>query len=198
MILGWALRWFRSVAGVRSVGSVSACCPFGLAGFRAACRPVSLPRCGSKEARAHQPESGVPTAVHTIELKAPFEHHDRHRPHKATHTAVAIDSSERCSPSSRFERPRPRRNGPGRGRSGSRRGPGRSSPPEGSATSSPSSWWLRARRCWMCPRCWRPGCGCWVRAVPKRTTRTMPALLPSPRCGLTACVSWSPMTMPES
>ena len=39
------------------------------------------------------------------------------------------------------------------------------------------------RRCWMCPRRWRRGCGCWAPGVRTRTTPTTPAPSPSPPCG---------------
>ena len=105
-------------------------------------------------------------------------------PHKGSHTATMLDHGER-----ELRRIKVRAGAPSgrascsRGRTVSSRGRGRWSRPAGWATCSPSSLSPPARRCSMCRRRWRRGCGCWARASRPRPTRTMPARSLSPRCG---------------
>ena len=51
-----------------------------------------------------------------------------------------------------------------------------------SAICSRSSSSRRVNGCWMCPRRWRRGCGCWGRADRTRTTRTTAIRSRSRRC----------------
>ena len=93
-------------------------------------------------------------------------------PHKATHTAVAIDRDER--PLARLQLVADRcqiRAAVGLGGTVGRNGPGRSSRPRGWANCWPSSsrageHVVTCRR--RCPR----GCGCWARPRQRRTTPT--------------------------
>ena len=77
-------------------------------------------------------------------------------PHKATHTAVAVDDYEAVLAELTVRARRPRLTGSADGLTASTIDGGRSRPPTVSAISSPSSSSPPARRCSMCRRCWRP------------------------------------------
>jgi transposase len=67
----------------------------GLTFYRSACRPVPSLRCGSKEARALSTRiRSAHLGFHHRERHQLHDHHHRDRPHKGSHTAVAIDSNE--------------------------------------------------------------------------------------------------------
>ena len=77
------------------MGSICACRPAGLAFYRSAGRPVSLPRCGSKEARAQSTRIRSAHPGFTTERKASaMTTTIGIDPHKGSHTAVAIDRNE--------------------------------------------------------------------------------------------------------
>ncbi len=79
----------RSVRVTRPVSSLSACRLCGLAFYRAACRLVTRRWCGSKEARAYQPESGVPTSVNRLGGRHCHDH-DWYRSHIRVWLCVGI------------------------------------------------------------------------------------------------------------
>ena len=96
-------------------------------------------------------------------------------PHKASHTAVAVDDREvELGRARGAQRPRTRSSGCWRGRRRSRSGRGRSRAPTGSAICWPSSSSPPASASSTCRRRWRRGSGCWARAGRTRTTRTTP------------------------
>ena len=103
-------------------------------------------------------------------------------PHKASHTAVAIGPAEEPLGQVRVSAPAAQAGSCWRGLQPGRSGPGRSSPPPGSATCWPSSWSPPASRCWTCP----PKLAARVRVLEAgnttRTTRTTPGRWRSPRC----------------
>ena len=120
-------------------------------------------------------------------------------PHKATHTAVAIDETEQ--PLARFQlaadrcqamrllawRPR------------SRTGRGRSSPPTGSASCCPSSSSPRVNTSSTCPPPSQRRSGCSARRRRRRTTPTMPCRRRSPGCAIVGCArSWPTITARRS
>jgi hypothetical protein len=152
---------------VRLVGSSSACRPCGLAFYRAVCRPVTRLGCGSKEARTQS------TRIRSAHLGQPSTREGIVMtmigidPHKATHTAVAIDDDEVVLDEFRL-------NGCWGGRRVSRNDSGLSSLPTGSVTLSLSSWLRPVKLCSMCHRYWRRGFGCWDQEGLRRTTRMMP------------------------
>ena len=109
-------------------------------------------------------------------------------PHKATHTAVAIDNNDEVLDECKLRASRgqarrlcdwaevlPSESGPW-------------SPRTDLATWWPSSWSRPARSCSMFRRCWRRGCGCSARAAPRKTIRMMPA-----RSRLLRCVQTGPI-----
>ena len=120
-------------------------------------------------------------------------------PHKATHTAVAIDGDER--PIARLQVVADRSpdaaavgvggaagrradvGGRVRRRAGQAAGPAAPRPP--ASTSS------------MCRRRWRRGCGCWARRRRRRTTPTTRWPPPSPGCGTAGCGRCASRTTPR-
>ena len=92
-------------------------------------------------------------------------------PHKGSHTATMLDRAEHELGRIKVRAGRRQvaellewADGHGRGR-------GRWSRPVGWAICCPSSSSPPARRCWMCRRRWRHGCGCWA---PGQSTKTDP------------------------
>ncbi len=81
-------------------------------------------------------------------------------PHKASHTAAAIDPAENELGQVRVQGGRrPAGAAVGVGARGGRSGPGRWRTPAGWAICSPSSCWRPVSGCWMCRPSWPPGCG---------------------------------------
>ena len=105
-------------------------------------------------------------------------------PHKATHTAVAIDGSEMVlgEITVAADRTRPRSWWSGLAGWMVMVACGRLRLPAVSVTCCPSSWSQRVNRWLMCRRCWHHECGCSRRAVLRRTTPTTPAQWRSRRC----------------
>jgi hypothetical protein len=106
-------------------------------------------------------------------------------PHKASHTAVAIDDGEAVV-AERLVRAT-RRQVPElvawADQLGARERTWAVESAGGLAICWPNSFWRRAKRWWTSRPSWRRGCGCWARVARTRTTPTMSAPWPSPRCG---------------
>ena len=81
-------------------------------------------------------------------------------PHKASHTAVAIDLAEVPLGQLQVRACAAQAEGLLGGRGPGRSAPGRSKAPAGWVICWPSSCSRRVSGCWMRRRSWPPGCGC--------------------------------------
>ena len=182
-VVGRRREGSRSVERLRQGRSLHAC--RSSSGCLTRCRPVGVsPWCGSREGRVVLRIRGACHGSNDRQEDPVMDVMIGVDPHKGSHTATMLDRAERelrritvragWSPS---------RASCSSGPTVSSRGRGQWSPPAGWAICCPSSSSPPARRCSMCRRRWRRGCGCWALASRPRAIRTMPARSPSLRCG---------------